>query len=159
AALATAALLMIPVYAWLAMTAAVATDAPTREAFVAVLGTTRAYVAHVVAAAILAACARALVILATVVSGGMAYAPSGPRIVGWLFGEIAALAIGLAIGAVAAPPVVTRRGLRAVLFVGLIALTPIALPVLRLARNLDEKSTAHVLAAVVPAALVCTAAG
>jgi hypothetical protein len=158
AALAAAGLLMIPVHAWIGMSTAMATDRVTREAFIAVLGPVRVFGAHVGAAAIIAAGAEALMVLATVVSGAMSPMPSATR---WLAGAFtigAGLAVGVAIGVLAAPPVINQRGRRALVLVGLLACTPLVLPVLSLARKLADDHAARVVGDVGARAAVCAAA-
>ncbi len=157
-ALAAAGLLMIPVHAWIGMSTAMATDRVTREAFIAVLGPVRVFGAHVGAAAIIAAGAEALMVLATVVSGAMSPMPSGTRWLAGSFAVVAGLAVGVAIGVLAAPPVINQRGRRALVLVGLLACTPLVLPVLSLARLLADDRAAVVVGDVGARAVVCVAA-
>ena len=158
-ALAATALLMLPVHAWGSLAAAAGTDASTRDAFVAAFGVRRVMVGHLMAATVVGAVSDLVVVGIAVATHVMSPPPSPDR---WVAGAMvagASLALGIAIGAAAGPPVVTSRGTRVVLLVGLVAVAPLLLPLVRMARLLDEARSSMVIAEIAgPAALTAGAA-
>ena len=159
--LAAAVVALLPVHTWLAITAAAGTDAPTREAYVAIVGVGRSFVAHVAAGVVLGAAATAAVVVVALASGVMDGRPTGAQWGAWACASVASIALGTAIGAIAAPPVVDDRGARVLVAVGLVAAALIVSPLLPAARHLGRDAAGAVLGPVLAAsaATVLVAAG
>jgi len=147
-ALAAVSLLMVPAHAWAAMTIATGTDIPTREAFVAAIGVGRVLAGHILAALVIGAVADLAVVAVALVARTMSPRPAPAQ---WIAAALvggAGLVLGSAIGTVAGPPVVQRRGARVLVLVWLMVVGPLILPVLRLARVLTDARPSEVVGAV-----------
>jgi hypothetical protein len=136
---------LLPVHAWTGLTTASGTDDATREAFTAIAGAVRVFLAHLAAAAVIAAVATAFVVGAALTTGVMDGSPTGTQWWAFAAAASASIALGVAIGTVAGPPVIGARGTRVVVALGLVTVALIASPLLAAARRLGRAAPADVL--------------
>jgi hypothetical protein len=153
------ALLAIVIHAWIAYSTACSIDEPTEEALTVVAGRPRLLVAKVVTAALLAGVVEVVLLAAALVSNVMERRPTASEWWAFLIVAAAIVVLGVAIGLAAGPTVVRERGAQIVVLLALLVGSALALPIVRITKEMSRGPVQHVRLGTIAGLAVWSLAG